>query len=103
MSIAGLPQVAASALPAEIRSASKGEQEDYRAALGFERVLIGQLVSTMTKTAPLAEGPQAAMVQDALADALTTGGGLGLASQIYASLHPATAEESDAADPETTA
>lgn len=97
-SIAGLPDVPLSALPAEVRSGTEKQQETYRAALGFEKLLVGQLVSTMTESAPLATGPQASMVQDALADALTTGGGLGLAAQIYRSMTAADATATDGAE-----
>ena len=59
MSIPGLsalPQVPESALPASVRTGSAKDKEAYRAALGFEQVLLGQLVKSMASTGPLSEG-----------------------------------------------
>ena len=81
--IGGLPSVPDSALPADVRGAGKQDKEAYRAALGFERMLVGQVVASMTASGPLAEGPYAQTVQDALSGALEGGGGLGLARQIF--------------------
>ena len=81
-----LPMVPETALPASVRSGSTKDKEAYRAALGFEQVLLGQLVKSMAGTGPLAEGPYAAPVQDALSSGLVANGGLGLAKNLYEAL-----------------
>ena len=92
--IPGLPIVSDTLLPASVRSGSDSAKQDYKAALGFEQILVGRLVQTMAgagasaggddETAnPLASGPMAAQMQDALTSALMGAGGLGLAGQIY--------------------
>ena len=84
--LSGLPQVAESALPAEVRNGSAADKEAYKAALGFEQVLLGHLVKSMAADGPLAEGPYAAPVQDALSSGLVASGGLGLATDLYRAL-----------------
>jgi Rod binding domain-containing protein len=84
--LSGLPQVPESALPAAVRSGSAQDKQAYRAALGFEQVLLGQLVKSMTADGPLSEGPYAGPVQDALASGLVANGGLGLATDLYRAL-----------------
>ena len=89
MSIPGLsalPQVSESALPASVRTGSAKDKDAYRAALGFEQVLLGQLVKSMAADGPLSEGPYAAPVQDALTTGLVGNGGLGLATDLYRAL-----------------
>jgi hypothetical protein len=86
MSIAGLPQVPSSALPTEVRSGSKADREAYTAALGFEQILLGQLVGEMLPEGSLTEGPYAAHAQEAFATGLIADGGIGLAAQLYPAL-----------------
>ena len=86
MSIPGLPSVPTSALPAEVRSGSKADREAYTAALGFEQILLGQLVGEMLPEGEMTDGPRAAAMQDAFTTGLMAGGGIGLASQLYPSL-----------------
>ena len=84
--ISGLPTVADTALPADVRTGSTKAKENYKAALGFEQMLVQQLVQSMAgddQDSPLAQGPYASTMQTALSDALTASGGLGLAHQIY--------------------
>jgi Rod binding domain-containing protein len=92
--IPGLPIVSDTLLPADVRAGSASDKQHYKAALGFEQMLVGQLVQTMTgadtssgdgdETAnPMASGPMAGQMQDALTSALMSAGGLGLAGQIY--------------------
>ena len=92
--IPGLPIVSDTLLPADVRSGSASDKQHYKAALGFEQMLVGQLVQTMTgadtsagdddePVNPLASGPMAGQMQDALTGALMSAGGLGLAGQIY--------------------
>ena len=84
--LSGLPQVSEAALPAAVRNGSAKDKEAYKAALGFEQVLLGQLVKSMAADGPLSEGPYAAPVQDALSGGLIDNGGLGLAGDIYKTL-----------------
>jgi Rod binding domain-containing protein len=98
--IPGLPIVADAQLPAAVRDGSASDKQAYKAALGFEQMLVGQLVQSMTASGapadtsdddsaaldtanPLASGPMASQMQDALTSALMSAGGLGLAGQIY--------------------
>jgi hypothetical protein len=84
MSISGLPQVPTSALPAAVREGSKADREAYTAALGFEQILLGQLVGEML---PDGEIPSSrAAMQDAFTSGLIANGGIGLAGQLYPSL-----------------
>ena len=84
--LSGLPQVSEAALPAAVRTGTAKDKEAYKAALGFEQVLLGQLVKSMAADGPLSEGPYAAPVQDALSSGLIDNGGLGLAGDIYKTL-----------------
>jgi Rod binding domain-containing protein len=92
--IPGLPIVSDTLLPADVRSGSASDKQHYKAALGFEQMLVGQLVQTMVGAdasagdddgagSPLTSGPMASQMQDALTSALMSAGGLGLAGQIY--------------------
>jgi Rod binding domain-containing protein len=96
--ISGLPPIADTALPAGVRNGTTKDKDNYKAALGFEQMLVQQVVQTMagdgsdsssdgddgTSVAnPLAQGPYASTMQTTLANALTANGGLGLAQQIY--------------------
>ncbi len=46
-----LPQVDNAALPPDVRKGSDEDKKVYRAALGFERQLLGQGLETMTAAA----------------------------------------------------
>jgi Rod binding domain-containing protein len=81
-------------LPAEIRAEGPGAQQEYRAALAFERVLLGQLAKSLQATTGAdrpdggaAAGAYASMLPDAMADALTAAGGIGLAPALHRALH----------------
>ena len=86
MSIDGLPSVPSSALPASVREGSKADRQAYTAALGFEQILLGQLVGEMLPEGSLGEGPYAAHAQEAFATGLIADGGIGLAAQLYPSM-----------------
>lgn len=75
------------ALPADIRSAPAARRDAYRAALGFEQVLVTQLAETML---PKEQGAYANMLPGAFADGLTAAGGLGLARTLTDALTPET-------------
>ena len=84
MAINGLPQVPTTALPAAVRNGSDDDKQAYKAALGFEQVLLNTLVGEMLpKDSTLTEGPYAAPVQDALTSGLVAAGGIGLGAQLY--------------------
>jgi Rod binding domain-containing protein len=96
MTLAGLPPVDRSQLPADIRSASPARQDAYTAALGFERLLVQQLTESLAATSRDALGgdsPYASLLPDAMADGVMASGGLGLARQIADAIEPATARE----------
>jgi hypothetical protein len=53
-----LPPISDAALPRDVRAGSAEDKQAYKAALGFEQVLLGQLVKEMTASTPsLSEGP----------------------------------------------
>jgi Rod binding domain-containing protein len=79
-----LPAISAPALPADGRAAGAQAQKNYQAALGFEKVLVGELVKEMVpKDSELSDSPYASTMQDTLSTALVGGQGLGLARQLY--------------------
>ena len=80
-------------LPADVRAAGAHGRKLYDAALGFEQTLVRTLASQLTATADPAsdddEGGDAAagiirdQIPDALADGISSNGGLGLAHELY--------------------
>jgi hypothetical protein len=107
--IPGLPTVSDALLPADVRSGSQSQKDSYKTAMGFEQMLVGQLVQTMVgsdaaagatgsgdddsadtaldTSDPMTSGPFSGQMQDALSSALMSAGGLGLAGQIYKGMH----------------
>ena len=100
--IPGLPIISDTQLPAAVRSGSEADKDSYKTAMGFEQMLVGQLVQTMAgsdgatgtgaddsddtaldTSDPMSSGPFSGQMQDALSSALMSAGGLGLAGQIY--------------------
>jgi Rod binding domain-containing protein len=92
-----LPDVNRAAMPPEVRNGTPEQQHAYRAALGFERMLVRQLIQQMTDATKAMTGEdgdsEAAatatykdLYADALADNVARGGGLGLARDLYTSL-----------------
>ena len=86
MAIDGLPAVPATALPSTVRNGSDDDKQAYKAALGFEQILLDQLVGEMLPKGTLTEGPYAAPMQEAFTSGLIADGGIGLAAQLYPSL-----------------
>lgn len=90
--ISGVELPAGISLPPEIRAAGAGAQQEYRSALAFERVLLGQLTKAMQTTVSQDDEGSAAtqtykdMLPDTMADALLAGGGIGLASDLVRAL-----------------
>jgi Rod binding domain-containing protein len=79
-----VPAIATGALPADVRVQGTEAVKNYKTALGFEQMLVGQMVKSMVgSTGELAEGPYAETMQDTLSSSLVGGRGLGLAQQIY--------------------
>jgi Rod binding domain-containing protein len=85
-----LPPIDAGALPAAIRNGTPAQRKNYQAALGFERMLVQQLTKSLAETTK-ADGDEQgsaatntyrSMLPDALADSITSAGGLGLAQQL---------------------
>lgn len=84
-----LPAIDQARLPADIRSASTEVKQQYQAALSFEQSLISELTKSLSATAgdSMEGSPYAQLLPDALSDAITQAGGLGLARQMV-DLHP---------------
>lgn len=87
-----LSAISGAPIPADVRAAGQDAQDAYKAALGFERMLLTQLTKTMFATAEAdqdGEGESAAtaaykdMMPGTLADAVTGAGGIGLADDLY--------------------
>ena len=79
-----LPQVSDAALPRDVRAGSDADKRAYKAALGFEQVLLGELVKDMAPS--LTDGPRGDGMEDAMTQALTDAGGIGIAAQLYSTL-----------------
>ena len=84
MSPSSLPAISETALPASVRTGSTQDKKDYKAALGFEQVLLGRLVEgLLPEDSELADGPYAGTVKDAFAQGIAQSGGIGLAAQLF--------------------
>ena len=82
--LSGLPPVPETALPAAVRNGSAQAKRSYTAALGFEQVMLGQLVKAMVpEDSGLASGPYGSAVTDAFAQGISNSGGVGLAAQLF--------------------
>jgi Rod binding domain-containing protein len=90
--VSAIPPIDQSLLPAEVRNGSAADKKSYQAALGFERMLLGELTKAMTDTAKPSEDDQSGdaatasymqMLPDQLADAVTANGGIGIAKNLY--------------------
>ena len=103
-----VPPVDPAQLPQEVRDSGKTGQDQYRAALGFERMLVLQLCQSMAKTAESQStgdgsgddtsassgsdgGPYKQMLPDAMADGVIANGGIGLAQDLWRSMREKTA------------
>ncbi len=83
-----LPAIPASALPADVRRGTPEDQKAYKAALGFERMLLQTVVEDMTKSGGLDDSPYASQIEDSFSDALVASGGIGLGEDLYHALRP---------------
>ncbi len=69
--------------PAAPAAVGLGGQSPESQGVGFERVLLAQLTTTLVDSAMgEARGPYAALLPETLADALADAGGIGLAAAI---------------------
>lgn len=90
------PPIDNALLPADVRSGSTADKNNYKAALQFERQLVEQLTQSMANTTGDASGDdeQASattqqykqMLPGVMADAVMGSGGLGLARTIAQNL-----------------
>jgi Rod binding domain-containing protein len=98
--MSALPPIDDSLLPADVRSGSKTDQDNYKAGLAFERQLVEQLTQTLADTTKAQsegddDGSSAAteqyksMLPGVIADSIMSAGGLGLARTIAVSLKEA--------------
>jgi Rod binding domain-containing protein len=94
-----LPPIDNSLLPADVRTGSKTDQDNYKSALQFERQLVEQLTQSLADTTKAQggdedsdDGSSAAtdsykqMLPGAMADSVMAAGGLGLARTIAQNL-----------------
>ena len=90
-------------LPPEVRKGGKEAREAYTAAMNFEQMLVKQLTKSLSDSAAIGGGdeesgeggsPQAYrdMISDNLATAITQGGGLGIAADLYKQVRPEDAQ-----------
>lgn len=86
--IGSLPPLDPGAVPREVRAGGPEAVDRFRSALGFERMLLGELLQTALPQAGPEAGPQPAQLHDTLADALVARGGIGLGADLYAALTP---------------
>jgi hypothetical protein len=85
--LSGLPSISETALPAAVRSGTAQDKQDYQSALGFEQVMLGQLVEALVpEGSELADSPYAGTVKDSFAQGLVNSGGIGLAQQLFATM-----------------
>jgi Rod binding domain-containing protein len=96
MTSSALPPIDHALLPADVRSGTPERRRQYDAALAFERQLLGELTKALAATAKPEEDENASaatttyrdLLPGALADAVMAEGGLGLAIQLDAAMHP---------------
>jgi Rod binding domain-containing protein len=105
--LSSLPVVPDTALPTDVRTGSDKDKQTYQAALGFERQLLTQLTQSMVATTQNGDDSSSdssddgdagfgstdavtqaynQMLPDQLADSLISGGGTGMAENLYRAL-----------------
>jgi Rod binding domain-containing protein len=105
--LSSLPVIPDAALPADVRNGSDKDKQTYQAALGFERQLLTQLTQSMVDTTQNGDDSDSSgddsdagfgsssdavtqtynqMLPDQLADSLISGGGTGMAENLYRAL-----------------
>jgi Rod binding domain-containing protein len=96
MTTSALPPIDNALLPADVRNGSPERRKQYDAALAFERQLVGELTKALADTAKPADDESSSaatktyrdLLPGTMADAIMSEGGLGLAIQLDASMHP---------------
>ena len=95
-SVNALPAI----LPPEVRKGGKEAREAYTAAMNFEQMLVKQLTKSLSDSAAIGGGDEAGegqggspqayrdMISDNIATAITQGGGLGIAAELYKQIRP---------------
>lgn len=85
-----LPSVAPGAVPAGVRAEGPKAVKGYESALGFEALLISKLLTEALPEEGEGGGgegeggePRPVSMAETFADAITSAGGLGIASQLY--------------------
>jgi Rod binding domain-containing protein len=112
--LAGMPIVSAASEPEFVRNGSAAVKSAYEEAVGFEEMLVEQLSKSMAQTGGLGEGAEggqgeaaegaegagagsmglvSSMLPQTLSEAVTRGGGLGLASQLTREIDRGAASE----------
>jgi Rod binding domain-containing protein len=106
----GPPTLAASVEPAFVRNGSSAVKNAYKEAVGFEEMLVEQLSKSLSQTGGLGEGGSeggegegeegggsmslvSSMLPQTLAESLTRGGGLGLATQLTTAIDPSAIDQ----------
>jgi hypothetical protein len=79
-----LPSIPETALPTSVRTGSAEDKQRYESALGFEQVMLGQLVEAIVpEDSSISDSPYAGAVKDSFAQGLVNSGGIGLAKQLF--------------------
>jgi hypothetical protein len=86
--LSGLPPVAPGAVPADVRAAGPQAVRGYESALGFERLLLSQLLTeALPEEGEGGEGegaePKPVSMPETLAGAISASGGTGIAADLY--------------------
>jgi hypothetical protein len=76
--------IPSTAVPASVRK--EGGEAAYKAALGFEGMLLDKLSETLVKDGGLEDSPYGSQISESFTSSLLQGGGIGLAGQLYASM-----------------
>lgn len=107
----GISTISPAPMPAFVRNGSAAVKGAYQEALGFEAMLVEQLSKSLAQTGGLGEGSEAgasesegaegasagdmglvsSILPQTLTEAVTRGGGLGLASQLTREIDPGAA------------
>ncbi|HEX8752037.1 MAG TPA: hypothetical protein VF731_01360 [Solirubrobacterales bacterium] len=86
--MSGLPPVAPGAVPADVRSAGPQAARSYESDLGFEKLLLSQLLTeALPEESEGGEGeasePKPVGLPETLAGAISATGGTGIAADLY--------------------
>jgi Rod binding domain-containing protein len=96
VSTSALPPIDRALLPADVRDGTPERRQQFDAARAFERELVGELTKALAETAKPAQDDTTSaatktyrdLLPGAMADAIMAEGGLGLAVQLDAAMHP---------------